>query len=238
MQEEGLVNAAHLKQARRSVGLTQQEAAGKMGVSQAYLSMLESGKRTLPTKLARRLADLYGVETQPPPVNKRSAFTWTEDAAAKQLGGLGYPGFSYLRPKRKRNPAELLRWALSQEVLDARLAEAMPWVALHYSHTVDWTWLTNRMKLNDRQNRLGFVVTVAQRLAEQHGFHDKVQPLRQVAESLEGSRLVKEDNFFEQVRSARMRNWLREQQTPEAKHWNVLTDFGPETVRYVQQPAS
>ena len=224
---------AHLKRARRSAGLTQQQAAAKLGVSQAYLSMLESGKRALVPKLARRLADLYGVPAEPPPVNKRSTFTWTEDAVARQLGNLGYPGFSYLRSKRKKNPAELLFWALSQEMLDARLAEALPWVALHHSQAVDWKWLTDKVKLNDRQNRLGFVVRLARLLAGRLGSHDKVERLLEVEQSLEGSRLVREETFFEEVRSDRMRKWLREQQTPEAKYWNVLTDFGPETVRYV-----
>ena len=95
-------------------------------MSQAYLSVLERGARPLRPKLGRRLADLYGVPAEPPPLNKRSRFTWSEDAVARQLGNLGYPGFAYLRSGRKRNPAELLGWALAQEVLDARLARALP----------------------------------------------------------------------------------------------------------------
>jgi len=226
------VGGGRLRQARKSAGRTQRWAARKLGVSQAYLSMLERGRRTASPKLARRLRDLFGVEAGPPRVSRRSTFNWTEDAAARQLGGLGYPGFSYLKARRKRNPAELLYWALSQDVLDARLAEALPWVALRCNREVDWQWLTEKTKLNDRQNRLGFVVSVAQRLAEQSGAHQEAQELRKVAEDLERSRLVREDSYFEEVRSERMRQWLRERQSPEAKHWNVLTDFGPASVRY------
>ena len=222
----------HLRQARKVAGHTQRWLADKLGVSQAYVSMLETGKRTPPPKLARRFADLCGVNAGPPPVNKRSTFAWTEDALARQLGGLGYPGFSYLRPKRKKNPAELLRWALSQEMLDARLAEALPWVLLNYVDEVDWKWLTEKAKLNDRQNLLGFLASVASSLAERFEVPAKAERLRQFAEELERSRLVREDTFFEEVKSDRMRSLLREQQTPEAKYWNVLTDFGPNKVRY------
>ncbi len=38
-----------------------------------------------------------------------------------------------------------------------RLAEALPWVVLTYPD-MDWPWLTREVKLQDAQNRLGFVV--------------------------------------------------------------------------------
>jgi len=42
-----------LREARRKKGWTQVETAEKLGVTQAYLSMLERGRRTLPYDLAR-----------------------------------------------------------------------------------------------------------------------------------------------------------------------------------------
>lgn len=53
-----------------------------------------------------------------------------------ELGALGYPGFSYLRSRRRRNPAEVLQEALNEPNLDARVAEGLPWLAMTY---VDWT---------------------------------------------------------------------------------------------------
>src|SRR3989440_12238032 len=69
------------------------------------------------------------------------------DAAqlARQLSGLGYPGFAHLRP-RKTNPAAVVLEALLQKDLETRLAEALPWVLLSYPD-LDWSWLVRRAKL-------------------------------------------------------------------------------------------
>lgn len=48
-----------------------------------------------------------------------------------ELGALGYPGFSYLRGRRRRNPAEVLLEALNELNLDARVAEGLPWSAMN-----------------------------------------------------------------------------------------------------------
>ena len=49
-----------LKRARLDRGWSQQEAANRLGVTQAYLSMLESGVRN-PSRLARKLMQVYGL---------------------------------------------------------------------------------------------------------------------------------------------------------------------------------
>jgi len=41
------------------MGLTQQRAAGKLGVSQAYLALMETGRRRVPAKIALKMMDLY-----------------------------------------------------------------------------------------------------------------------------------------------------------------------------------
>jgi hypothetical protein len=72
-----------------------------------------------------------------------------------ELGALGYPGFSYLRGRRRRNPAKVLLEALNEPNLDARVAEGLPWLAMNYAD-MDWDWLVRNAKVHDRQNRLGF----------------------------------------------------------------------------------
>ncbi len=52
-----------IKAAREAAGLTQTDVAGEAGISQAYLSQLEAGKKdpfTKPDELLRRLADAIG----------------------------------------------------------------------------------------------------------------------------------------------------------------------------------
>ncbi len=90
-----------------------------------------------------------------------------ESTLAQNLAALGYPGLSYLK-SRMKNPAEVLLSALSAGDLDVRLTEALPWVLLKFPD-LDWEWLVAAVKVNDLQNRLGFVTGVARRLAEMSG---------------------------------------------------------------------
>ena len=62
-----------------------------------------------------------------------------------ELAALGYPGFSYLRTKVRRNPAEVLLGALNEPNLDARVAEGLPWLASTYVE-MDWDWLVRNAK--------------------------------------------------------------------------------------------
>ena len=86
---------------------------------------------------------------------------------ASDLAALGYPGFVYLKRRRQTKPAEVLFSALSVKNLDARLAEALPWVLLTYPE-LDWQWLIQEARLNELQNKLGFLTNVARRLAEKY----------------------------------------------------------------------
>jgi hypothetical protein len=65
----------------------------------------------------------------------------------------------------KRNPAEVVLSALRAKNLDTRLAEVLPWVLLKHPD-LDWEWLVRAAKVNDLQNKLGFLRNVARRLAE------------------------------------------------------------------------
>jgi transcriptional regulator with XRE-family HTH domain len=57
---EARMNGEHLQAARKQKGWKQERAALKLGVSQAYLSLLERGARRVPEKLAVKAIRVYG----------------------------------------------------------------------------------------------------------------------------------------------------------------------------------
>jgi transcriptional regulator with XRE-family HTH domain len=218
-----------LQAGREQKGWTQEQAARKLGVSQPYLSLLEKGTRRVPEKLARKAATLYGLSaaTLPMKTSWHDVQANNDDALASDLAALGYPGLSYLKSRRKRNPAEVMLSALSANNLDSRLAEALPWVLVKHPD-LNWEWLVRAAKVNDLQNKLGFVTSVARRLAEKLGNHETVSLLREQESTLERSRLVREETLCHDSLTQSERRWLRSNRSDEAKHWNLLTDLSPE----------
>lgn len=217
------MNYEQLKRARLERGWSQQQAAERLGVTQAYLSMLESGRRS-PTPLARRLMQVYGL---PPTVLSVHEVreNVTADFLAHQLALLGYPGFAHLRGgARKINPAEFLVTALAQRNLEARVAEGLPWLVLRYPD-MPTDFLVREARARNLQNRLGFVVTLGRRAAGR----DDLQPLEQ---TLADSKLEKEDSFCKELNEAE-RRWLREHSSEEARQWHLLSDLQPDALRYV-----
>jgi transcriptional regulator with XRE-family HTH domain len=63
------MNFEQLKSARMERGWNQQEAANRLGVTQAYLSMLESGRRST-ASLSRKLMRAYGLSPTVLPVQE------------------------------------------------------------------------------------------------------------------------------------------------------------------------
>lgn len=150
---------------------------------------------------------------------------------AAELGGLGYPEFSYLSPTTRPNPAEVLLGALGESDLDARVAEALPWLALTYLD-LDWDWLVQNAKLHHLQNRLGFVVSLASELAAGTNEGQCPSKLQQYLEILERARLSDEDTFCHGSMSQAERAWLRNRRSSTAAHWNLLSDMKAEQLSY------
>jgi transcriptional regulator with XRE-family HTH domain len=218
------MNYEQLKKARVDRGWSQQEAAARLGVSQAYLSLLESGRRNA-APLARRLMRVYDLPPTVLPVQEVREHV-TPDFLAHELASLGYPGFAHLHGRaRKANPADFLLTALGQRNLEARVAEGLPWLVLRYPD-MPLDWLVREARARTLQNRLGFVVTLGRRAARR----DDLQPLEQ---TLADSRLEKEDSFCKELNQAE-RRWLREHSSEEAKEWHLLSDLKPDVVRYVE----
>jgi transcriptional regulator with XRE-family HTH domain len=212
--------AADLKRAREARGWTQAEAAERLGVSQGYVSLLESGGRPVSPRLARALRRTLGLS---PSALPPSELNLDADSLPGVLGALGYEPFGYLRG-RVANPAAVLLSALRQNELPTRVVEALPWLALRFPE-VNREWLVEQAKLHDVQNRLAYVVALASEL-------DGGGELRALVLGLEPSRLAREDTLCHDSMTEAERRWLRQHRPPQAEHWNLLTDLRPEHLPY------
>jgi transcriptional regulator with XRE-family HTH domain len=233
----GEMQSKTIRLARKKRGWTETEAAQRLGVSQSYLAMLEGGQRRVTTRLARKLRTVYGLgpTSLPTPDLFHPPAIVNNEELAKVVSALGYPGFAYMKARtRKRNPAEVLVEALNQESLEPRVVEALPWLVMHY-WDMDKDWLVRNAKVNDLQNRLGFVVTLARRVSERSDNEDRNRALEELEKSLNESRLVREDTFLKSVNSEVEREWLRRNRPEEARHWNLLTNWRPEHLQYAFQ---
>ena len=97
--------------------------------------------------------------------------------------------------------------------------EVLPWVVRNFPD-IDWRWVTRVAKLNDLQNRLGFVTDVVRRIAEKHGEKGKARLLAERMAELERSRLAREDTLCHDSLTEAERRWLREQRSAKAEHWD------------------
>jgi len=221
------MKAEQFKAGRMRAGLTQVEAAHRLGVSQPYLSQLERGDRAVTEELARRAATAYGLPATAWPLPENTAQPATDPGRlARQLAGLGYPRFAHLRGQRA-NPAAVLLEALRQPDLEVRLAEALPWVALAYPE-LDWDWLVPQAKLCDLQNRLGFVVAMARAAAARRSNEPARAALAAVEQQLEHARLAREDTLCRESMPPAERRWLVTARPELARHWNLLTGLTAE----------
>jgi transcriptional regulator with XRE-family HTH domain len=226
------MNPPKFKSARLVKGWTQTQAAAHLGMTQAYLNFLENGKRRLTPELVRRATSVYGLSPELLPVGEAFAPAETKDQRLTELlAKLGYPGFSYLRARTPgQHPFEVLLTALAQKSLDARVAEALPWVAMKYAQPE--TWLVENARKFNLQNRLGFVVSLARRVAEMRHDAARATELTRLENLLDDSRLAKEDSFYRPPRTEGEKEWLRKNRTQDATHWNLLTDMRPEHLQY------
>ena len=224
-----------LREARRRKGWTQQEVAARLGVTQAYFSMLENGRRMLPYGLGRKVAEMLDAPATTLPLREEHAGERTDEEKLRaELAALSYPGFAHLRGRTRWNPAEVLMRALNEANLDTRVVEGLPWLALTYAD-MDWDWVVRHAKLLDRQNRLGFVTTMAYQLATNAADEGRMRKLKEYAEVLDRSRLVKEDTLCHDSLTNAEKEWLRANRPSEAVHWNLLTDMKAENLPYASK---
>jgi transcriptional regulator with XRE-family HTH domain len=226
-----IMNHQQLRAGRKQAGLTQLMASRRLGVSQPYLSQLEKGLRFVTPELAERVTKAFALSPTLLPVPKADTLIDDLDPAklARQLAGLGYPGFAHLRAHRT-NPAAVLIQALVQRDLEVRLTEALPWVLCKYPD-LEWSWLADQVKLKDAQNRLGFLVGVAKDVAKATRA-SAFERLSAAEATLERSRLVREDTLCRDSMPEAERRWLRATRSRLAAHWNLLTGMSAEQLSY------
>lgn len=208
---------------RQSKGLTQSQLAQALGVTQAYVSQLESGERPISHQLAARLANL-------PDVTQLPATVFPEDPTgldradrdfASDLAALGYPGFTAARKQAPRNPAALIIAILKRDHVAPAITAAIPWLLLRFPQ-INVEWLIDQARLNNLQNRLGFLTDLAIQLREA----PHLAPLRA---ALDDSRLAREDTLA-RVLSPTERQFFEEHRSATARHWNLLTGLTRDTV--------
>lgn len=199
---------------RQNLNLTQARYAARLGVSQPYLSLLESGRRPLTAKLRKRLAEEFGADpTQLPLV--LSEVELADDALAGGLRRLGYPGFAHLIEGPLLNPAVLVLECLRKGHPDVRVVEGLPWLLSRFSRlAVDW--LCAQVKLLNLQNQLGFLVALAAEVRP-------AKHLVQLLEHLEPARLAAEAPLANRSMPTSLRTWMRAERSRLAEHWNLLT---------------
>lgn len=204
----------NLQRWRRRNSLTQVEAAVLLGVSQPYLSLLEKGARPLTAELRHRLRVVH-------PARPRGS---SDDALPAQLSALGYPGFAHVSPSRPRpSPDALLLSVLAGPDVDSRVVEALPWLVRRYAAQLDLTWLVRQAKLQNLQNRLGFVLQTA---------GTETPELLAMVQELERARLLQESTLCWDSMPAATREWMRVNRPALAAHWNVVTTLRPEDSRH------
>ena len=118
--------------------------------------------------------------------------------------------------------------------LDTRLVEALPWVLSTYSD-LNWEWLRDGAKVNNAQNRLGYVVHLAEQTARSMpGNGQAVEVLSGWENELEESRLAREGTLCRDSMPERERAWLRDNRPKAATHWGLLTSLTAEQLPYAR----
>jgi transcriptional regulator with XRE-family HTH domain len=222
------MTADQLRAGRLKSGLNQQEAAAVLGVSQPYLSQLETGYREIPDGLARKATSLYRLPATALPLSSRNRLLLSPEEIGRQLVALGYPRFPRRQVRRRSNPAELILGTLLNPDLDGRLVEALPWVLITYPD-LNWRWLIDHCKLANLQNRLGYLVQLARELSKDESVLEGVLTAQ---EELERSRLAVEGTLCHDSMPQAEKRWLRTHRPASARHWNLLTDLTVEELNY------
>ena len=218
--------------------LSQVELAEALGVSQAYVSQLECGRRPVSRKLAAKLASLPDVRRMPATVfpEDLSSLDHVDLDFAADLGALGYPGFAAAEGATPRNPAAVIVSILKRRQVAPAVMAAIPWVLVRFPE-INTDWLVAQARLNNLQNRLGFLTDLAYEAAEARTRDGRFEEthlvkLEAMRGQLEESRLAKEDTLARPLTGAE-RQFFEEHRSETARHWNLLTGVTKDTLPFM-----
>lgn len=232
------MNGQELLNARINKNWEQIETAEKLQVSQPYLSLLEAGKRPVTEKLVRRAVRVFGLPPTVLPFDENhfavKTITRTKTKNADfldlQLAALGYPKFSHLKKNKrleKVNPAAVLISAFQKNDLESRTLEALPWLIFNFAR-MNWETIVREAKISDAQNRLGFLISLANEKIKSlnpDSSDPKEQIFKELLSDLERSRLYKEDSYKRTRLTKTEKEWLKKNRSKHARFWRVLTDM-------------
>lgn len=227
------MTGTNLEKGRKQRRKTQAQTAKALGVSQPYLSLLESGRRPLTKRLRQKAVLFFGLSVTQVPLDESlyDPLPVSDKRLAADLASLGYPGFSHLKKAQAKNPVTVLLSALNTGNRDARLVDALPWVLLHFPD-MDWPQLEKAAKANDLQNRLGFLTALARKTAERRGDVKTAALLKDREERLYDSRLANEGTLCNDPMTNAERRWILQNRPALARRWNLLTNLSPEHLDY------
>lgn len=216
---------------------SQARLAEALGVSQAYVSQLETGARKVSKKLAAKLLELPKLQHLPAtvfPEQLDPIDPFDRDIAA-DLIALGYDGPMAAEGHVPKNPAAVIIAILKRAHVIPWVTAAIPWLLVHFPE-MNTKWLVDQARLHNLQNRLGFLTELAYEIAETHfarNLFDEAHLVRLEAMrgELEKSRLVHEDTLARELTPAE-REFFREHRSETARHWNLLTGLTREQLPY------
>ena len=171
--------------------------------------------------------------------------TFDENDLEKALAVLGYPGFAHvgkfveLGGERERtfNLAALIRWAVTQDVLDVRLTEGLPWLIAVYAVKIDWEKLIHEAQRNGVQNRLGYLVYLALKLVESKQSLSRSEIrllLKKSLSRLKEIRQFQEKTLMEEWSGPALRAWVKANRPREASEWHLLTTLTANDLQHAE----
>jgi hypothetical protein len=141
--------------------------------------------------------------------------------------------FTEMEAEYQHDAGVVLMAALSCEKLDDRVVEALPWVVLRFE-MLDWAWLVAEARRRQVQNRLGFVVGMALKVAAEGRVTtmERLTRLSALEEELFECRLEKEDLKWVAVAPAQ-RAARKERRSRDAKQWGLFSEMQVDDLAYL-----
>jgi transcriptional regulator with XRE-family HTH domain len=227
------VTGDELKNARKASAWTQAQAAARLGVTQAYLSMVERGERAVSSELASKAVEVFEVPATSLPLTEYRP--GAHDAGFFPVDA-GKPGLSGIRLSAQFGPIE------SGGSADGGVGLGRSGLTGHRGAGMAATGLpASELGLADRECKVAGSTEPAWDLwlswrgrpQRREGHSQLEEELAVRVAKLEPSRLVKEDTLCRESMTRAERAWLRDHRPKSAEHWNLLTDLTVEQLDHV-----